>query len=101
MDPGEVLGCTGLWPVVMAAAVGESAASTAVGGVHGFAPVLTSFVGRAAEVDRVAGLLGEARLVTVTGPGGVGKTRLRQNSLIRLPEDLNTVRVPVCLSVIG
>jgi len=76
MDPGEVLGCTGLWPVVMAAAVGESAASTAVGGVHGFAPVLTSFVGRAAEVDRVAGLLGEARLVTVTGPGGVGKTRL-------------------------
>jgi len=70
------LGCTGLWPVVMVAAVGESAAGTAVGGVHGFAPALTSFVGRAAAVGEVAGLLGGARLVTVTGPGGVGKTRL-------------------------
>jgi predicted ATPase/DNA-binding CsgD family transcriptional regulator len=44
--------------------------------MHGFAAALTSFVGRAAEVDAVAGLLGEYRLVTVTGPGGVGKTRL-------------------------
>ena len=39
-------------------------------------PALTSFVGRAGAVDEVAGLLGEFRLVTVTGPGGVGKTRL-------------------------
>jgi predicted ATPase/DNA-binding CsgD family transcriptional regulator len=46
------------------------------GGVHGFAPSLTSFVGRAGAVDEVAGLLEEFRLVTVTGPGGVGKTRL-------------------------
>ena len=37
---------------------------------------MTSFVGRAAAVDDVAGLLSEYRLVTVTGPGGVGKTRL-------------------------
>ena len=37
---------------------------------------MTSFVGRAEEVAGVAGLLGEYRLVTVTGPGGVGKTRL-------------------------
>jgi predicted ATPase len=44
--------------------------------MHGFAPALTSFVGRAAAVDEVAGLLGCSRLVTVTGPGGVGKTRL-------------------------
>ena len=43
---------------------------------HGFAPALTSFVGRIGAVDEVAGLLGEFRLVTVTGPGGVGKTRL-------------------------
>jgi len=56
--------------------VGESAAGAAVGGVHGFAPVLTSFVGRGAEVSEIAVLLGEGRLVTVTGPGGVGKTRL-------------------------
>jgi predicted ATPase/DNA-binding SARP family transcriptional activator len=36
----------------------------------------TSFVGRAADVHRVVELLGSARLVTLVGPGGVGKTRL-------------------------
>ena len=41
-----------------------------------FVPALTSFVGRESEVGKVAGLLGGCRLVTVTGPGGVGKTRL-------------------------
>jgi predicted ATPase/DNA-binding CsgD family transcriptional regulator len=56
-------------------AVVEGAAGAA-GGVHGFAPAMTSFVGRAAEVDEVAGLVGKYRLVTMTGPGGVGKTRL-------------------------
>jgi non-specific serine/threonine protein kinase len=53
-----------------------SAAGTAAAGVHGFPVVLTSFVGRAGSVREVAGLLEEYRLVTVTGPGGVGKTRL-------------------------
>jgi predicted ATPase/DNA-binding CsgD family transcriptional regulator len=48
----------------------------AEGGVHGFAAALTSFVGRAGEVREVAGLLAQHRLVTVTGPGGMGKTRL-------------------------
>ncbi len=37
---------------------------------------LTSFVGREEELRRVAKLLSEARLVTLTGPGGAGKTRL-------------------------
>jgi predicted ATPase/DNA-binding CsgD family transcriptional regulator len=44
--------------------------------VHGFPVVLTSFVGRAGAVRQVAGLLEQYRLVMVTGPGGVGKTRL-------------------------
>jgi len=44
--------------------------------MHGFPAALTSFVGRSEAVDEVAGLLGQHRLVTVTGPGGVGKTRL-------------------------
>jgi len=38
--------------------------------------MLTSFIGREEAVRDVAGLLEEYRLVTVTGPGGVGKTRL-------------------------
>ena len=37
---------------------------------------VTGFVGRRAELARLAGLLETARLVTVTGPGGVGKTRV-------------------------
>ncbi|WP_214370602.1 BTAD domain-containing putative transcriptional regulator [Pseudonocardia sp. H11422] len=35
-----------------------------------------SFVGRDAEVGRTAWLLDRSRLVTLTGPGGVGKTRI-------------------------
>jgi predicted ATPase/DNA-binding CsgD family transcriptional regulator len=46
------------------------------GGVHGFAAALTSFIGRDEPVREVAGLLDRHRLVTVTGPGGSGKTRL-------------------------
>jgi predicted ATPase/class 3 adenylate cyclase/DNA-binding CsgD family transcriptional regulator len=45
-------------------------------GVHGFPTVLTSFVGRSVELDKVADLLDRYRMVTVTGPGGMGKTRL-------------------------
>ncbi|MEV5611733.1 BTAD domain-containing putative transcriptional regulator [Streptomyces sp. NPDC052225] len=37
---------------------------------------LTRFVGRADELARIDELLDEARLVTLTGPGGAGKTRL-------------------------
>jgi predicted ATPase/DNA-binding CsgD family transcriptional regulator len=37
---------------------------------------VTGFVGRGGELTELARLLGTARLVTVTGPGGVGKTRL-------------------------
>jgi len=44
--------------------------------LHGFPAALTSFVGRDSVVDEVACQLGENRLVTVTGPGGAGKTRL-------------------------
>jgi predicted ATPase/class 3 adenylate cyclase len=37
---------------------------------------LTSFVGRAREVAEARRLLAESRLLTLTGPGGTGKTRL-------------------------
>jgi predicted ATPase/DNA-binding CsgD family transcriptional regulator len=60
----------------MVTAVERSAAAEATGGLHGFPAALTSFVGRAEAVDKVAAQLGQYRLVTVTGPGGAGKTRL-------------------------
>jgi predicted ATPase/class 3 adenylate cyclase len=37
---------------------------------------LTSFIGRDVELGEIADLLGERRLVTLTGPGGIGKTSL-------------------------
>lgn len=37
---------------------------------------VTSFVGREADVEQVVRLLGTARLVTLTGPGGIGKSSL-------------------------
>jgi predicted ATPase/DNA-binding CsgD family transcriptional regulator len=56
--------------------VGEPADAIAAGGMHGFPAVLTSFIGRVGPLREVAGLLDGHRLVTVTGPGGSGKTRL-------------------------
>ena len=55
----------------MAGAVGAEP-----GRLHRFSVPLTSFIGRASEIAEVAGLLGGYRMVTVAGPGGVGKTRL-------------------------
>ena len=60
----------------MVTAVERSAEADAAGSAHGFPATLTSFVGRAGVVDEIAGQLGQYRLVTVTGPGGSGKTRL-------------------------
>ncbi|WP_159050272.1 ATP-binding protein [Streptomyces cellostaticus] len=46
-------------------------------GIPGSLPTpFTSFVGRRTEVAGVRSLLGASRLVTLTGAGGVGKTRL-------------------------
>lgn len=51
---------------------------------------VTTFLGRERELDDVARLLRERRLVTLTGPGGTGKTRLSlelaERSLGRFPD---------------
>ncbi|MFF1922640.1 BTAD domain-containing putative transcriptional regulator [Streptomyces sp. NPDC058221] len=41
---------------------------------------LTSFVGRESDIDALRGDLSRARLVTLLGPGGAGKTRLSQEA---------------------
>ncbi len=46
---------------------------------------LTSFIGRDDELKLLAELLGGARLVTLTGPGGAGKTRLATEAASRHP----------------
>jgi predicted ATPase/DNA-binding CsgD family transcriptional regulator len=44
---------------------------------HGQLPVeTTGFIGREAELARLSALLEQVRLITVTGPGGVGKSRV-------------------------
>jgi len=57
-------------------AVERSALTDAPGACRGFPAELTAFIGRAGAVTEVAAHLARYRLVTVTGPGGAGKTRL-------------------------
>jgi predicted ATPase/DNA-binding CsgD family transcriptional regulator len=45
---------------------------------------ITGFVGRRSELAKLSALLRSARLVTVTGPGGVGKTRCALRAAARL-----------------
>ena len=47
---------------------------------HNLPAPLTSFLGREDDLARLERLLAEARLVTLTGPGGAGKTRLAVES---------------------
>ncbi|MFE3858279.1 BTAD domain-containing putative transcriptional regulator [Streptomyces griseorubiginosus] len=49
-------------------------------------PRLTSFVGREPELDAIRSALHRARLVTLTGPGGSGKTRLAEEAAAGLPQ---------------
>ena len=83
--------------------MGVPVAADGAGGLGGVPPALTSFVGRTAEVAAVTALLDDNRLVTVTGPGGAGKTRLACEVARRLAGrfadgarlvELGSVRIP-------
>ncbi|MFD8425823.1 BTAD domain-containing putative transcriptional regulator [Streptomyces sp. NPDC059466] len=49
-------------------------------------PRLNSFVGREPDLDAIRSDLRSARLVTLTGPGGSGKTRLAEEAAAGLPQ---------------
>ena len=48
---------------------------------------LTTFIGRDAELQEAADLLATTRLLTLTGPGGTGKTRLSLQLAARVSDD--------------
>lgn len=48
----------------------------------------TSFVGRSSELDQLRQLGATARLITITGPGGVGKTRVALEHAAAAPNDV-------------
>ncbi|HEX4253183.1 MAG TPA: BTAD domain-containing putative transcriptional regulator, partial [Pseudonocardia sp.] len=53
----------------------------------GLGPGLSSFVGRDTDLRRLHAVLDDARLVTLTGPGGAGKTRLARETVATLGAD--------------
>ncbi|MFF4057577.1 BTAD domain-containing putative transcriptional regulator [Streptomyces sp. NPDC001668] len=60
--------------------VGERPSAVPAPPVGNLRARLTSFVGREADIEAIRGDLAAARLVTLLGPGGAGKTRLSQEA---------------------
>lgn len=63
-------------PGLTASRVESPAAAPTAPGLRPLPAQRTSFVGREPELDRIEASLRSAPLVTIAGPGGVGKTRL-------------------------
>ncbi|PZG13531.1 BTAD domain-containing putative transcriptional regulator [Nonomuraea aridisoli] len=77
VEPGPELAAAHLAVLRADPALGAPAPSAAAGPLRqGLRAQLTSFVGRAEELDQVRARLRDNRLVTLIGPGGAGKTRL-------------------------
>jgi predicted ATPase/DNA-binding SARP family transcriptional activator len=56
---------------------------------HNLPAPVSSFVGREAELEHIGRLLRDNRLVTLVGPGGVGKTRTALLAAAELREDFD------------
>jgi predicted ATPase/class 3 adenylate cyclase len=64
---------------------------------------ISTFIGRESELEQLGFLIADARLLTITGPGGIGKTRLALQLAASVVEqyadgawfaDLSTIRNP-------
>jgi predicted ATPase/class 3 adenylate cyclase len=72
----DLEGRSRIWQVV-AAGLPRDFPPLRSGGVGGNVPAQrTALIGRRRELELASGLLAERRLVTMTGPSGIGKTRL-------------------------
>lgn len=79
LAPPQVPSATATRPVAMRRQRPPDDSGPAV--VHGnLRPRLTSFVGREPELRSIRADLARSRLVTLTGPGGSGKTRLAEEA---------------------
>lgn len=67
---------------------------------HGIPLPLTRFVGRERELAELVDARGRARLVTLVGPGGVGKSRLAVESARRVGADVDDEQWMVDLAAV-
>ncbi|MGW5133898.1 AfsR/SARP family transcriptional regulator [Streptomyces sp. NPDC004135] len=67
-------------PAGRAAAPGTAPTAPAAPARGNLRARLTSFIGRESDIESIRGDLAAARLVTLLGPGGAGKTRLSQEA---------------------
>jgi predicted ATPase/class 3 adenylate cyclase len=87
-----------LWQLVIPELRSEFAAISSIDATPNNLPTrLTTFLGREREIGEVGELLGSHRLLTLTGPGGTGKTRLSlevaSRMLARYPEGVYFVEL--------
>jgi predicted ATPase/DNA-binding winged helix-turn-helix (wHTH) protein len=66
---------------------GDGGASRQPRSTHNLPNLLTSFVGRESEIAHLVELAAEHRLVTLTGAGGAGKTRLAIEAARRMTDE--------------
>src|SRR4051812_22986727 len=85
-------------------------ASSMTAAIQDLPTMLDNFVGRERELDGLIGMTANARLLTLTGPGGAGKTRLAIHLAARIRSafedglafvDLGAIEVPDDVPSVG